>query len=553
MATFRLATRGSVLAMIQAQLAADALAHRYPEHEFSLVPLSTHGDRHPTVRLTESAREGVFVKELEQALLDGRAELAVHSAKDLPTMPTPGLKLAAFLKRADAHDVLIARPPSTLAQLPSGSRIGTGSPRRAAQIAAIRPDLRAVEIRGNVDTRLRRLAEGAVDALILAAAGLERLGRLGEAHELLPFEVMLPAPGQGALAIQAADGGQAAELAAGIDHADTSRAVRAERLLLRSLGGGCLSALGAYAAVAGDELVLDAVVLGDGGDQVLRARARGGDDAEVVRQVTAKLEGEGSAGLLQPRDSGGPLAGLRIMVTRAGDQAASLMQALEAEGATAIACPVIAIEPIEVEAERLAALDGYEWAVFTSANGVDRLLAQLQRAGRVFPMHIKVAAIGPQTAARLRDRGLHPALIPARFVAEELADSLAAAMTPRAKILVARAAGAREVLPDRLRAAGARVDVLELYRAVAPPGLRQRLAQALDRVDMVTFTSSSTVAHFARAIGGPLPDSVAVACIGPITAQTARDLALRVDIIAQEYTTRGLVEAIVRSRTPISA
>ncbi|TME76053.1 MAG: hydroxymethylbilane synthase [Chloroflexi bacterium] len=539
--------------MIQAQLAADALARRYPEHEFVLVPLATHGDRHPTLRLTDSAREGVFVKELEQALLDERAELAVHSAKDLPTLPTPGLTLAAFLKRADARDVLIARAPSTLARLPSGSRVGTGSPRRAAQVAAIRPDLRAVEIRGNVDTRLRRLAEGSVDALILASAGLERLGRLGEAHEVLPFEVMLPAPGQGALAIQAAEGSQAAELAAGIDHADTSRAVRAERLLLRSLGGGCLSAVGAYASVAGDELVLEAVVLGDGGGQVLRARARGVDDAEVVRQITARLEGEGSARLLRPGPSGGPLAGLRIMVTRADDQAQSLTRALEAEGATAIACPVIAIEPIEVEAERLAALDGYEWAVFTSANGVDRLLAQLQAAGRVFPTHIKVAAIGPQTAARLRDRGLRPALMPSRFIAEDLADALAAAMTPRARILVARAAGARDVLPDRLRAAGARVDVLELYRAVPPPGLRQRLAQNLDRVDMVTFTSSSTVAHFAQAIDGPLPDVVAIACIGPITAQTARDLAMRVDIIAQEYTTRGLVEAIVRSRTPISA
>src|SRR5438067_11073793 len=251
------------------------------------MPLATHGVRHPTRRLTDSGREGVFVKELAQALLDERAELAVHSAKDLPTLPTPGLVLAAFLTRADARDVLIGRPPSTLARLPPAARVATGSPRRAAQIATVRPDLRVVEIRGNVDTRLRRLAEGAADALILAAAGLERLGRLGEAHELLPFEVMLPAPGQGALAIQGVAGTEAAELAAGIDHRDTSRAVRAERLLLRSLGGGCLSAVGAYAVVAGDALVLDAVVLGDGGGRVLRARARGVDDAEVVRQVPA--------------------------------------------------------------------------------------------------------------------------------------------------------------------------------------------------------------------------------------------------------------------------
>src|SRR6202171_396165 len=155
---FRWATRGSTLAMIQAQLAAEALARRYPQHEFTPTPLTTHGDRHPSMRLSESPREGVFVKDLEQALLDGRAELAVHSAKDLPTLPTPGLTLAAFLPREDARDALIARPPATLAQLPAGARIGTGSPRRAAQIAAIRPDLQAVEIRGNVDTPLRRRA-----------------------------------------------------------------------------------------------------------------------------------------------------------------------------------------------------------------------------------------------------------------------------------------------------------------------------------------------------------------------------------------------------------
>src|SRR5438270_6116455 len=209
--------------MIQAQLAADALARVYPEHEFVLAPLTTHGDRHPSMRLTDSPREGVFVKELEQALLDEAAELAVHSAKDLPTLPTPGLVLAAFLPRADARDALITRPAASLFELARGARIGTGSPRRAAQMAAVRPDLQAVEIRGNVDTRLRRLAEGAVDGLILAAAGLERLGRLGEVQEFLSFDLMLPAPGQGALVLQAVEASPSAELAAAIDDTPTSR------------------------------------------------------------------------------------------------------------------------------------------------------------------------------------------------------------------------------------------------------------------------------------------------------------------------------------------
>jgi len=546
-----LATRGSTLAMIQAQLAAEALARRYPQHEFTPTPLTTHGDRHPSMRLSESPREGVFVKDLEQALLDGRAELAVHSAKDLPTLPTPGLTLAAFLPREDARDVLVARPPGTLAQLPAGARIGTGSPRRAAQIAALRPDLRAVEIRGNVDTRLRRLAEGVVDALVLAAAGLARLGRLGEAHELLPFEVMLPAPGQGALAIQAIEGSQAAGLAAAIDDPRTSRAVQAERALLRRLGGGCLSALGAYALVDGDDLRLQAVVLDEDGATVIRAQGRGRRDTDVVEGVAASLESQGASRLLKRPDAS--LAGLRIMVTRADRQAAALADALTALGAQAVRCPVIAIEPIAVDPAALQDLGRYDWLVLTSANGVDRLREVLQETNRDFPAHTKVAAIGPETAARAREAGMTPALVPERYIAEDLADALSAAIAPGARILLARAAGARDVLPQQLRARGAQVDVLETYRAVPPPDVRSRLATCLPDVDMVTFTSSSTVRHFVEAMPRPLADRLRVACIGPITAETARGLGLRVDIIAQEYTTRGLVEAIVRSRTPIPA
>jgi len=547
----RLATRGSTLALIQAQLAAQALARRHPEHEFVPVPLSTHGDRNPAMRLTESSREGVFVKELEQALLDGRAELAVHSAKDLPTLSTPGLVLAGYLPRADARDALIARPPSTLAELPPGSRIGTGSPRRAAQIAAVRPDLLAVEIRGNVDTRLRRLSEGAVDALILAAAGLERLGRLGEPHQLLPLDIVLPAPGQGALVLQAVEGSQAARLASAIDDPATSRAVGAERALLRRLGGGCLSALGAYAQVEGDELALRAVVLDATGRTVIRARSRGRHDGDVIEAVAISLEGQGATGLLTRRS--GPLSGLRVMVTRADGQAATLTQALEAHGAETIACPVISIAPIPVAPGALQGLASYDWLVLTSANGVDRLVELLHQAGRELPGHIKVAAIGPETAARARAAGLTPALVPDRFISEELAATLTAAIEPGARILLARAAGAREVLPEQLRAHGASVDVLETYRALPPSGLRARLAPSLARVDVVTFTSSSTVRAFVEALEAPLADRITVACIGPITAQTARDLGLRVDIIAQEYTTRGLVDAIVRSRTPVSA
>ena len=543
--------------MIQARLAAETLARRFPEHEFVLTPMSTHADRDQSMRLTEASREGVFVKELEQALREGWAELAVHSAKDLPTLATPGLTIAAFLARADARDALIARPPATLSSLPAGARIGTGSPRRVAQIAAARPDLQVVGIRGNVDTRLRRLREGQVDALILAVAGLQRLGRLDEAHQLLPFDAMLPAPGQGALALQALEGSEAARLAAQVDDRDTSRAVNAERALLRRLGGGCLSAIGAYARVDGDALVLDAVVLAEDGKRVLRARAAAADDGQVVDEVAGRLEAAGAGALL--RAAPGLLGGLRIMVTRADAQSASLAQALEEQGARVVVCPVIVIEPIDVDPERVR-LEPYDWLVLTSANGVDRLfqLASLAQRGlpphrRGLPAHIKVAAIGPQTAARLAEHGVHAALVPDRYIAEELGDELTRVIPPRSRVLLARAEGARDILPRRLRDHGLEVDVVDTYRSRPPAGLRERLAERLKGIDMVTFTSSSTVRHFVEALSGPLDTSLLVACIGPITAQTAHDLGLRVAIIAQEYTTRGLVDAIVRSRTSVSA
>lgn len=547
----RLATRGSKLAIAQTQLAAAALSQRYPDHEFVLEPLTTHGDRNPSMRLADSPREGIFTRELEQALLDGRAELAVHSAKDLPTLPTAGLVLAAFLPRADARDALIAREPATLAELPAGARIGTGSPRRVAQVAAIRPDLKCVEIRGNVDTRLRKLAEGVVDALIVAVAGLERLGRLNEAHELLPFDVMLPAPGQGAIVVQAVEGSAASRLAFGVDDSSTSRAVHAERALLRRLGGGCLSAIGAFAMVAGDALVLKAVVLDERGSRVVRAEARGARDDAVVDRVAEDLETHGAPAMLRARE--GPLSGLRVMVTRADRQSAGLSDALRELGATVVSCPVISIEPIAVDPAVVNGLRRYDWLVLTSANGVDRLFGLLAESNSAVPTHIKVAAIGPETAARLKSHGVEPALVPERFIAEDLADALVKQVKPGNRVLLARAAGSRDVLPDRLRAHGALVDVVETYRTVAPVGLSVRLAQALPRVDLITFTSSSTVRHFVDAAGAALPANIGVAAIGPITAETARALGLPVAIIAQEYTTRGLVEAIVRSRTPISA
>ena len=537
--------------MVQTRLAAEALRARHPEHDFVLTPMTTHGDRAHGLVLTEAPQEGVFVKELEEAILDGRAELAVHSAKDLPTRETAGLTVAAYLPRADPRDVLVGREPVTLATLQPGARVGTGSPRRSAQLLAARPDLRVVPIRGNVDTRLRRLAESKVDALVLAGAGLVRLGRMPESIAWLALEAMLPAPGQGALAIQAAVASPARALAAEVDDRDTRRAVEAEREVLRGLGGGCLSAVGVHARVEGSELVIAAVVLAEDGAGMARASARGVDDRKVVEQVVHGLREGGAARILDPAPAAGPLAGLRVMVTRPLEQAGAFSAALREAGAAVVLCPLIAIEALAVPEDFTARLPGYDWIVFTSANGVDRFFEVL--SGSPPPAPAKVAAIGPETAARLESYGVRAHLVPERFVAEDLADSLGEAAAPGSKVLLARARGSRNLLVERLRARAVEVDVVELYRPVPPPNVSARLRRLLDAgVDVITLTSSSTARHLVEALGGrALPAGVRVACIGPITAASARELGLPVAIIAEEYTARGLRDALVRARADL--
>lgn len=292
-ATLRIGTRGSHLALAQARLAADALATRSGPVE--LVPIATRGDaisaRRPRGGWVES--DGQFTRALERALLNGRVDLVVHSYKDLPTAPVRGLVIGAILPRADARDCLIAADGRVLDDLPFGARVGTSSPRRAAQLAAARSDLITVPIRGNVESRIARVRAGELDALVLAAAGLDRLGIEVPTAARLPFDVMLPAPAQGALAIQvrAADASLLADLA-GIDDRPTRISVEAERTLLRRIGGGCLAPLGALGEVESDRLRLRAAFEDDRGI-LHRAQAIGpaGAPDAVVTEVAARIVG----------------------------------------------------------------------------------------------------------------------------------------------------------------------------------------------------------------------------------------------------------------------
>ena len=290
-ATLRIGTRESRLALAQAELAALALAPLVGAT--SLVPLTTRGDEISArqARGRWVATDGQFTRELEEALLDRRVDLVVHSYKDLPTEPVEGLVIGATLQRADPRDCLLTRDGGGIDDLPFGARIGTSSPRRAAQLAVSRADLIAMPIRGNVETRLRRLDAGEYDGLVLAAAGLDRLRIPVPDGARLPLDLMLPAPAQGALALQVRVEDEALlELLAGVDHAPTRIAVEAERRLLRRLGGGCLAPLGALGEVNGDQLRLRAAYEAPNGAYV-RAEATGdtADPQAVIDEVAASI------------------------------------------------------------------------------------------------------------------------------------------------------------------------------------------------------------------------------------------------------------------------
>ena len=305
----RCATRGSALALAQVALVADALRALDPPTDVTVLEITTQGDRDRVTPLTQLGGLGVFAAAVREAVLDGRADVAVHSLKDVPTAPVAGLTIAAILERADPRDAFVGAGGRRLAALPAGARVGTSASRRIAMIRAIRPDLVPVEIRGNVDTRLAKLAAGEYDGILLAAAGLSRLGRLDEATQLFDAREFLPSPGQGAIAIECrTDDTATLALLARIDHAPTRAAVTAERGVLAALGAGCDLAVGAYAEIEGDLITLRAMLGGDveGETPVFGEGAGNVNDAERFGRGLGERLHEGYVGA----------GGTRLEVTR---------------------------------------------------------------------------------------------------------------------------------------------------------------------------------------------------------------------------------------------
>jgi hydroxymethylbilane synthase len=551
----RIGSRGSALALAQARLVAEALAGQ--GRPSRIVIVETEGDR----RAPDTAwGEGAFVAAIERALLSGAVDLAVHSAKDVPTEEDPRLRLGAFLPRADPRDALVVRADATarrLDDLPSGSRVGTDSPRRTGFLLARRPDLVVHPLHGNVDTRLRRLDAGETDALVLACAGLDRMGLGARIAERLDPDVVPPAPGQGAIALQVRrDDARMLAMTAEIDDDNTRIAVEAERGFLRASGGGCRAPIGALATLVGAELRILGGYAGPEGSGVAFARRRGPRSAgdvlgrELAEELGTRDRLRANGAIVGPGPSFPHTP--RVLVTRAVGQVDELVSAMGAAGLDPVPVPAIAIEldPSGGDLDAAAgSLRTYAWVVLTSANGARAILGAAQRIGTDLGAP-SWAAIGPATRRVLEAAAIAVAFQPS--YSDSTALALELPVTRGDRVLVVRGDLADEALAAALRARGAEVDDVIAYRTrEAPEASRSLLRGALadGPIDAVVFTSGSTVrglVSLARAEGLEVA-SIPSVSIGPETAAAARDAGFSVVAVSPASEASALAATTARA------
>lgn len=532
----RLATRGSTLAWGQSGHVADAL--RALGHEVELVKITTHGDV-TTAPLASLGGAGVFVGAVRAAVLSGEADFAVHSFKDLPTAPAPDLELAAVPVREDPADALCTSDGRDLAALSAGALVGTGSPRRAAQLLALRPDLTTVDLRGNVETRLAR-AGADLDAVLLAAAGLTRIGLADRISERLDPQVFLPAPAQGALAVECrADAAEVIAALAPLDHLPTRLAATAERAVLSGLQAGCAAPVGALAEVVDDQLHLRATVISVDGRHRLRTECTTAELSVAAAQAlgaqaTTALLADGAAAIVdlaatKPK----PLTGRRLIVPLRSP--AGLLDTLETAGAEVTTVDFTRQEILPLAALEAVLRDRFDWLVVTSAATVTALAQQ--PPANLRPAGAKVAAVGPATAQALSEIGLVPDLVanPAGGAA------LVAAIGAGSGVVVLPGAAEPSTEPAAgLAAQGWTVRAVGVYETVENE-VGADVGAAWASADAVVVTAGS-VARAAARLGVP---GAPVIAVGTSAAEAAREAGLTVIAVAATPDLGGLVDAVL--------
>ena len=576
--TLRIGTRGSELALWQAHHVAKLLSQLDGAPPIQIVEIRTEGDHVLDRPLSEVPGKAFFTKEIEEALAAGHVDLAVHSLKDLPTELPDGLALGAVLEREDPRDVWLARGGTSgarFADLPAGGRVGTSSLRRRALVARYRPDLELVDLRGNVPTRVRRVEEGKYDAIVLAAAGVKRLGLERHITEYLSLDRFLPAVAQGAVAVEIRGHDEATrDWVRRLDHPPTHLTTAAERALLATLEGGCQVPVGALrdARRRGVEPHFRGHLVGRQTSGLQPAQRAGEPPAGArtgPRRRAHRRRRGGDPGRDPARGRGlavnspSSLAGLGVVVTRDEPVGGPLAQRLAAAGARVLHWPAVKIappaDPLPLE-RAMATLESFDWLALTSVHAVAALAATAAAAAvataadgtasrATLPPGLRCAVVGEATAAAVREQGWRVDRLPEEFSTEALVRAFAAAGDARARILFPASDRAADTLIDGLVALGAEVVRVEAYRTVsaaldAAPCLA---AASRGEIDVVTFASPSAVDGLAEALGeaqlAQLLAHTAVAAIGATTSGALAHRGRPADAIADRATLDGLVGA----------
>lgn len=539
----RIGTRGSALAFWQAETVQQLISEQHPDQESELIIIKPEGDLDKHSSLRQIGGRGVFTSALQLQMLAGKIDCAVHSCKDLPSLAPAGIAIAAFPQREDSRDALISRHGVGLEELPTNPVIGTSSRRRSAQILQVRPDAQIRELRGNIDTRLRKGEGEEFDAVILAAAGLKRMGWDDRITTLLPVEVSCPAPGQGALAIEARlDPDLAWSVIRSLDDADIRAAVMVERAFLRGVGGGCSTPIGAHAVIEhphGLPIVRFWGMLGsDDNTRIERMYAEwpveSAVDAafaaadKIMRSVAPKWTGV---------DISNPLKDRRVLVTGSSTHIAAMSMALREHGADAHILPTVNIQTTPVVLP-----EQMDWLVLTSKNAVPAISWA--------DVRVPVAVVGEGTASAVRAAGVEPALVASGPGAKQLAAELADQGIQGKDVICVLSSIARSELIDELEPTGANISVLTGYtntpETEIPDEQRDRIAGG--EMEAVSFASPSSVIAFLEMIGSDLPalSGAAMVAIGPTTAVAMQEQGLPVHAIADISTVAGFVETLER-------
>ena len=562
--TIKIGTRGSQLALYQANVVKEELEQKFPEIRFQIVVIKTKGDKILDVPLSKIGDKGLFTKELEIAMFEHEIDMAVHSLKDLPTRFPEGVVLGAVLRRGEVRDALISSTKRKLSDLTTDDVIATSSLRRKAQLLRINKEFNIVEIRGNVNTRIRKMEEGYCTVMVMAGAGLQRLGMDQYISELIEPELVIPACSQGAIAIEIRENDpETAKIVGAINHRKTMLATDAERAFLRTLEGGCQIPVGSYSRIVGERFEINGFISSINGEEFLTKRAEGpiSEAVEISETLALELLDMGGREILKairlddPFAPGKdlPLKGKVLISTRVPEAGDNMPDLLAAKGATLLSLPMLTITPAVLSPEeclKITQLKNYDWLFFTSRNGVVHFFRQLidLTGSSELPAGLQVAVVGQKTAWELEYYGYKPAFVSQLHGSADMAREFCGQYQPVGRrILLALGNLADDTLANHL-AQDNHTDRIDVYDTFPPEKVDSRIMQQISEgsYDLILFTSPSTFKHFSTLADQTTLQDMKIASIGTTTSKTIREAGIEPMLTAQMSSAEGLTDAIVK-------